>query len=140
MLYSSDRLNPTEIRRFRTILFLASALIVSFYWISHGILSNTIDPLWMRVAVGARYRDMPPFKACTVGALEQLALSDTGHGFTIELMMKAYLAKLRVVEVEVCCRVRRAGVSKVSGTARGASRAAVKIVTTIARYAAARRR
>ena len=100
---------------------------------------NWLAPLLIRVAIGARYRDMPPFKACSIEALDTLDLRDTGHGFTIELMMKAYLAKLRVVEVEVCCRVRRAGVSKVSGTARGASRAAVKIVTTIARYATARR-
>ena len=101
---------------------------------------NWLAPLLMRAAIGARYRDMPPFKACTVRALEQLALRDTGHGFTIELMMKAHLARLRVEQVPVRCRARTAGVSKVSGNLRGASRAAVKIVTSIARYTATRGR
>jgi len=95
---------------------------------------NWLAPRLMRVAVGARYRDMPPFKACRLEALDRLALTDRGHGFTIELMMKAHLTSLRVTEVSVHCRSRRAGASKVSGTIVGSARAAVKIVTTIARY------
>src|SRR5438128_8251725 len=87
------------------------------------------------LVIGARYHDMPPFKACSLAALERLRLRDTGHGFTIEMLVKAHAAKLRVAEVEVRRRTRRGGVSKVSGDLRGASRAAVKIVSTIARHA-----
>ena len=100
---------------------------------------NWLAPRLMRVAVGARYRDMPPFKAIRVGALDRLALTDTGHGFTIELLLRAHAHALRVVEVDVRCRARRAGVSKVSGTLRGSARAAGKIVWSIARHAVASR-
>lgn len=96
---------------------------------------NWLAPLLMRVTLGARYRDMPPFKACTMRSLERLDLRDVGHGFTLELLIKAHVQGLRVVEISVGCRTRRAGESKVSGTVRGASRAAVKIMSTIGRHA-----
>ena len=96
---------------------------------------NWLAPLLMRWTIGAPYRDMPPFKACSMKALDALALADVGHGFTIELLVKAHARELRVIELPVRCRARRGGVSKVSGTLGGASRAAVKIVTTIARHA-----
>ena len=98
---------------------------------------NWFAPLLMRIAVGARYQDMPPFKAIRRDAIDRLALTDMGHGFTIELLLRAHRLGLRVVEVPVRCRVRRAGVSKVSGTFIGATRAAAKILTTIARHALA---
>lgn len=100
---------------------------------------NWFAPLLMRWTLRAPYRDMPPFKACSMSALDALALRDTGHGFTIELLVKAHMRGLATVEIPVRCRARRGGVSKVSGNVRGASRAAVKIVSTIARYAARER-
>jgi len=100
---------------------------------------NWLAPLLMRWTMGAPYHDMPPFKACSMAALDSLALADVGHGFTIELLVKAHTRRLRVVELPVRCRARRGGVSKVSGNLRGASRAAAKIITTIARHAARER-
>ena len=97
---------------------------------------NWLAPLLMRVSVGAAYEDMPPFKACAAAALDRLELRDAGHGFTIELLMRAHEEGLRVAQIPVRCRVRRGGESKVSGTIAGASRAAVKIVSTIGRQAA----
>lgn len=97
---------------------------------------NWLSPLLMRVGLGARYRDMPPFKAARLDAIEGLELRDRTYGFTIELLVKAHTRGLRVTEVPVGCRVRRAGVSKVSGTLRGATRAGVVIVSTITRHAA----
>ncbi|MSO58586.1 MAG: glycosyltransferase [Thermoleophilia bacterium] len=96
---------------------------------------NWLAPALMRVTLGARYSDMPPFKACALTALDRLELSDTGHGFTIEMMVKAHARRLRVVERPVRCRARRGGASKVSGTVWGASRAATKIISTIGRHA-----
>ena len=96
---------------------------------------NWFAPLLMRWTLGAPYHDMPPFKACSMRAIDGRALADTGHGFTIELLVKAHQRRLRVLEVPVRCRARRAGLSKVSGNVRGAARAAVKIVSTIARHA-----
>lgn len=97
---------------------------------------NWFAPMLMRRLLGAPYRDMPPLKACRVAALERLALQDVGHGFTIELLIKAHRGGLRIRRRPVSCRARRAGSSKVSGTIVGSVRAAGKIVTTIARHAA----
>jgi hypothetical protein len=96
---------------------------------------NWLAPLLMRWTVGARYSDMPPFKAIRREALDALELCDTGHGFTVELLLKAHARGLRTREVEVRCLRRAAGRSKVSGTVRGTVRASFKIVTTIARHA-----
>jgi glycosyltransferase involved in cell wall biosynthesis len=96
---------------------------------------NWFAPMLMRVAVGARYHDMPPFKAIRADALERLALSDTGMGYSIQLLLGAHRCRLRVSEVEVTCRARRAGSSKVSGTLRGTLRAALKITSSIVWYA-----
>lgn len=97
---------------------------------------NWLAPLLMRISVGAEYDDMPPFKAISMRALDRLRLSDTGHGFTIELLMRAHEEQLRIEQLAVTCRVRRGGASKVSGTVVGAGRASAKIVSTIGRYAA----
>jgi glycosyltransferase involved in cell wall biosynthesis len=95
---------------------------------------NWFAPLAMRLLAGARYADMPPFKAIRASALDRLQLEDTGHGFTIELLLEAHAARLRVVEIDVRCRARRAGVSKVSGTLVGSARASAKILWTILRH------
>jgi glycosyltransferase involved in cell wall biosynthesis len=100
---------------------------------------NWFAPLLMRLAVGARYRDMPPFKAVTVEALDRLELGDRGMGYIIEMLLRAHALGLRVVEVEVRCRMRRAGNSKVSGTVRGTLRASAKITSSIVRHAVKQR-
>ena len=96
---------------------------------------NWLAPLLMQSIFGACYHDMPPLKAIRRDALDRLALTETGHGFTIELLLRAHRAGLRVAEVPVRCRARRAGASKVSGTVIGSARAAYRILTTIARHA-----
>jgi glycosyltransferase involved in cell wall biosynthesis len=96
---------------------------------------NWFAPFLMRAMFGAPFHDLSPFKAIDLVALDRLELRDRRHGFTIELMLRAHALGLRIREVPVRCRRRRAGVSKVSGTVVGASRAAVKIVTSIARHA-----
>lgn len=96
---------------------------------------NWLAPRLMRLFVGARYRDMPPQKAIELAAFERLRVEDTGHGFTIELLLKAHAHGLVTREVEVGWRRRAGGQSKVSGTLRGSVRAGAKILTTIARHA-----
>jgi glycosyltransferase involved in cell wall biosynthesis len=100
---------------------------------------NWLAPALLRLTVGASYRDMPPFKAVSMEALDRLALTDAGMGYIIQMLLRAHQLRLRVVEVEVECRVRRTGKSKVSGTVRGTVRAAVKITSAILRHAVARR-
>jgi glycosyltransferase involved in cell wall biosynthesis len=96
---------------------------------------NWLAPAMMRALVRAPYTDMPPFKAIDARALDSLALDDRGHGYIIQLLLRAHARGLRVREIPVACRVRRSGKSKVSGTVRGTVRASVKIVSTILRHA-----
>ncbi|MBI2894881.1 MAG: glycosyltransferase [Deltaproteobacteria bacterium] len=96
-------------------------------------IGNRAVPLLLRATTGARYADLPPYKAIRASTLELLDLEERGGGFTIELLLAAHQARLRVREVEVRCRARRAGTSKVSGNARGALGAAAAILGTIVR-------
>jgi hypothetical protein len=98
---------------------------------------NWLAPALMRLTVGARYHDMPPFKAVSADALDRLALRDDGMGYIIEMLLKAHSLGLRVLEVDVAWRARRAGQSKVSGTVVGTVRASAKITWAIARHALA---
>lgn len=96
---------------------------------------NWFAPLLMRVAVGAHYHDMPPFKAITMTALDRLALDDAGMGYIIQMLLRAHTMGLRVLELDVAYHVRRAGSSKVSGTVVGTARASTKILWAIGRHA-----
>lgn len=100
---------------------------------------NWLAPRLMQMFVGARYSDMPPFKAIRADALNRLTLRERAHGFTIELLLEAHRQRLRVVEKIVHCRSRAAGRSKVSGTLLGSVRAGTKIIQAIGRYAVRRR-
>jgi hypothetical protein len=75
-----------------------------------------------------RFTDLGPFRAITKHALDGLAMRDPDYGWTIELQVKAVQRRLRVVEVPVSRRVRRAGASKVSGTLLGSFRAGKRIL------------
>ena len=91
----------------------------------------------VRLLYGHRYTDLGPFRAVRWGALERLAMSDTGFGWTVEMQVKAIRRGLAVAEVPVSYR-RRIGVSKISGTLAGTVKAGAKILWTVARYAFAR--
>lgn len=84
----------------------------------------------MRWFWDARYTDLGPFRAIGRAALERLGMSDRGFGWTVEMQIKGLRSGLRVQEVPVSYR-RRIGVSKISGTFRGAVQAGFKIVFVI---------
>jgi glycosyltransferase involved in cell wall biosynthesis len=83
---------------------------------------------------GIRAADLGPFRAIRRDALERLAMRDTGFGWNIEMQIRAARAGLRVTEVPVRFRRRRAGRSKISGTLRGSLLAGMKILWTVLRY------
>ena len=91
----------------------------------------------VRLLYGHRYTDLGPFRAIRWSALERLAMSDTGFGWTVEMQIKAIRRGLAIAEVPVSYR-RRIGVSKISGTLSGTVKAGAKILWTVARYALAR--
>jgi glycosyltransferase involved in cell wall biosynthesis len=95
---------------------------------------NALATTLLRVLLGARCTDLGPFRAIRREALERIAMTETGFGWTIEMQIKAHRARLRVMEIPVRYRKRRGGKSKISGTLRGIFAAGMKILWTIVRY------
>jgi glycosyltransferase involved in cell wall biosynthesis len=94
---------------------------------------NWLATRMLRAVYGVPYTDLGPFRAVRRHSLEQLAMRDTGFGWTIEMQIKAHRAGLRVVEVPAHYRMRRSGKSKISGTLYGTALAGFKILWTILR-------
>jgi glycosyltransferase involved in cell wall biosynthesis len=90
-------------------------------------LGNRLACFLMRVLFGARYTDLGPFRAITVAALEHLRMRDLDFGWTVEMQLKARVARLAVREVPVRYRA-RVGRSKITGTLSGTLRAGWKIL------------
>jgi glycosyltransferase involved in cell wall biosynthesis len=84
---------------------------------------------------GVRYTDMGPFRAIRREALIQLGMRESTYGWNLEMQMRASRAGLRILEIPVDHRLRRGGQSKVSGTALGTLRAAIRILLTFTRLA-----
>lgn len=98
------------------------------------LVGNAIACAALRVAYGARYTDLGPFRAIRWGALERLALQERAYGWTVEMQLEAARLGMRHAEVPVSYR-RRIGVSKVSGTVRGTALASATILGLLARHA-----
>ena len=102
----------------------------SLFWTQR--LGNRMAVGLIRLLYGHRYTDLGPFRAIRRSSLKQLAMNDPNFGWTAEMQVKALKQGLRVEEVPVSYR-RRIGRSKISGTVRGATLAALKIAWTILR-------
>jgi glycosyltransferase involved in cell wall biosynthesis len=89
--------------------------------------------VWMIGRISRRrLRDVPSLKAIDGGVLRRLDLRERTHGWTAELIAKAAMRGVPIVEIE-CGYRRRIGVSKVSGSARGSVLAAWRITAAIVR-------
>ncbi len=106
---------------------------------THQRAGNALAVFLMRLLWGHPYTDLGPFRALRVSSLSELGMRDRNYGWTIEMQIKAVRAGLRIVEVPVSYRRRRAGRSKVSGSMWGSFAAGVKILWTVARLGLARR-
>lgn len=95
---------------------------------------NRLAVTLLRWLHGIPAADLGPFRAIRRQALERLGMRDAGFGWNIEMQIRAARAGLRVVEVPVRFRRRRAGRSKISGTLRGSLLAGMKILWTVLRY------
>jgi len=95
---------------------------------------NALATALIARATGFRYRDMGPFRAIRWSSLMQLAMSDPTWGWNVEMQMKAVLAGLRIQEVSMPYRCRRAGESKISGTLVGTVRAGYRILRAVQRW------
>ena len=94
---------------------------------------NALATTLMRWFFGSRFTDLGPFRAIRYEKLRALEMEDKTYGWTVEMQLKALKQKLTYTEIPVKYR-NRIGVSKVSGTVKGAIFAGVKILGWIFKY------
>ena len=99
----------------------------------HQRFGNRLAVALIRALLGHRYTDLGPFRAIRRSSLEELEMRDRDYGWTIEMQIKAVRRGLRIQEIPVAYRRRRAGESKVSGNVWGSFAAGCKILWTVAR-------
>lgn len=94
---------------------------------------NELASKLMKLFFNSKFTDLGPFRAIKYDKLLQLNMEDKTYGWTVEMQLKALKRNLSYIEVPVPYR-NRIGVSKVSGTVKGAIFAGVKILTWIFKY------
>jgi len=94
---------------------------------------NKLATTLMKLFFNANFTDLGPFRAIKYDKLLQLNMQDKTYGWTVEMQLKAIRQKFSYVEVPVHYK-NRIGVSKVSGTVKGAIFAGVKILGWIFKY------
>lgn len=91
---------------------------------------NWLSTRLIKLIYKVKFTDLGPFRAITFDKLVAIDMKDETFGWTCEMQVKAAKMKIRSVEVPVNYR-KRIGVSKVSGTIKGAFMAGYKILWTI---------
>lgn len=89
---------------------------------------------------GAHFGDVGSLRALRLESVPRLNLTDRGFGWNVEMQVRAVEGGLRIVEMPVRFRPRRAGESKISGTVMGTARAAWGILWMMFRLWKTRRR
>lgn len=97
------------------------------------IFGNWLATTLMALFFRAKFTDLGPFRAIKYNKLLNLHMEDKTYGWTVEMQLKVLKQKLSYIEVPVNYR-NRIGVSKVSGTIKGAIFAGVKILGWIFKY------
>lgn len=98
-----------------------------------SVFGNKLAVFLMRLFWQHQYTDLGPFRAIHRDSLMELNMQDRNFGWTVEMQIKAVVARLRIREMPVPYRC-RIGTSKISGTLSGTVRAGYKILYTIAKY------
>jgi glycosyltransferase involved in cell wall biosynthesis len=98
------------------------------------VFGNALSTWLIARTTGHRYRDMGPFRAVRWESLVQLEMEDPTWGWNVEMQMKAVHHGLRILELPLPYRRRRAGRSKIGGSLTGATRAGVRILQAVRRY------
>ena len=97
------------------------------------IFGNWLSTTLMTILFRAKFTDLGPFRAIKYNKLLELKMEDKTYGWTVEMQLKVLRKKFNYTEVPVNYR-NRIGVSKVSGTVKGAIFAGVKILGWIFKY------
>ncbi len=101
----------------------------------HQRFGNRLVAGLLRLVHGVSVHDVPPMRAIRRDALEALALVEQTYGWPTEMIVKAARGGLPIVEVEVPCRARRGGESKIAGRALPSVRAGARMLAVVVRYA-----
>ena len=94
---------------------------------------NRLTCSLMGLIWGIRASDLGPYRAVRRSAYVAMDMQDRSYGWTVEMQVRAHCLGLVVKEVPVSWHARTGGVSKVSGTLRGAIGAGIGILGMIAR-------
>jgi len=94
---------------------------------------NWLATSLMRLFFYSKFTDLGPFRAIKYDKLLLLNMEDKTYGWTVEMQLKALKRNYSYKEIPVKYR-NRIGVSKVSGTVKGAIFAGVKILSWIFKY------
>ncbi|MAP80033.1 MAG: UDP-glucose--dolichyl-phosphate glucosyltransferase [Aequorivita sp.] len=94
---------------------------------------NGLATKLMALFFNSKFTDLGPFRAIKYNKLLALNMEDKTYGWTVEMQLKALKKKYSYTEIPVKYK-NRIGVSKVSGTVKGAIFAGVKILTWIFKY------
>jgi len=97
------------------------------------IFGNWLATSLMKLFFNSTFTDLGPFRAIKYEKLLQLEMQDKTYGWTVEMQLKSLRKNLDYSEIPVHYR-NRIGVSKVSGTLKGAIFAGVKILGWIFKY------
>ncbi len=100
---------------------------------AHVSFGNRLACSILHGLTGRKFHDLGPFRAVRFDALVGLGLTDADYGWNVEMQARALAAGLRIVEVPVSHRPRRAGRSKISGSLAGTLGAGTKILWTAVR-------
>lgn len=93
---------------------------------------NHLATTLVRAVFGVHFSDLGPFRAITTTALKSLGMDDPDFGWTVQMQARAAARGLKVREVPVHYRRRRAGHSKVAGNLKGSFLAGTIILRTVA--------
>ncbi|MFT5078688.1 MAG: glycosyltransferase involved in cell wall biosynthesis [Planctomycetota bacterium] len=94
---------------------------------------NWLATSLMSLFFKSRFTDLGPFRAIKYDKLLALNMEDKTYGWTVEMQLKALKKKFTYTEIPMKYR-NRIGVSKVSGTVKGAIFAGIKILGWIFKY------
>jgi glycosyltransferase involved in cell wall biosynthesis len=97
------------------------------------IFGNWLATSLMKLFFNSRFTDLGPFRAMKYSKLLEINMVDQTYGWTVEMQLKVLKRGFIYTEIPVKYR-NRIGISKVSGTIKGAIFAGVKILTWIFKY------
>lgn len=100
---------------------------------AHARWGNRIVLFAARLLFGRPFRDLAPFRAIRMGALERLAMDDRDWGWTLQMQLRAVRHGLAIVEVDAPHLPRSGGRSKISGRLGMSLRVGAKMFYTLAR-------